>query len=56
MRASYTSFERASEKPESMLRIFYDSRRNLLAQGVIPPKRYARNAPEPFPAGFVPDP
>jgi len=54
--AGYTSFERASEEPESVIRIFYDSRRNLVAQGVIPPKHYARNVPDPFPAGFVPDP
>jgi len=54
--ASYTDFVRASDEPESVIRIFYDSRRNLVAQGVIPPKRYARNAPDPFPRGFVPDP
>ena len=54
--ASYTSFERASQEPESMIRIYYDSRRNLVAQGVIPPKHYARNVPDPFPTSFVPDP
>jgi hypothetical protein len=54
--ASYTNFERASDEPESVIRIFYDSRRNLVAQGVIPPRRYARNVPDPFPGGFVPDP
>jgi hypothetical protein len=54
--ASYTDFERASAEPESVIRIFYDSRRNLLAQGVIPRERHAQNAPDPFPGGFVPDP
>jgi hypothetical protein len=54
--ATWTSFERATEEPESVIRIFYDSRRNLVAQGVIPPRRYARNTPDPFPGGFVPDP
>ncbi len=54
--AIYTNFERASSEPKSMIRIFYDSQRNLLAQGVIPGKRYARNFPDPFPGGFVPDP
>jgi len=54
--AIYTNFERASSEPETVIRIFYDSRRNLLAQGVIPGKRYARNFPDPFPGGFVPDP
>lgn len=56
--AVYTRFERASETPEAVIRIFYDSERNLVAQGVIPrPRhRYAQQLPDPFPAGFVPDP
>ena len=54
--ATYTQFERASDKPESVIRIFYDSHRNLVAQGVIPGRSYVRNVPDPFPAGFVPDP
>ncbi len=54
--ATYTNFERASDEPESVIRIFYDSRRNLVAQGVIPRKYYARNVPDPFPGGFAPDP
>lgn len=54
--ASYTNFERATETPESVIRIFYDSRRNLVAQGVIPRGSYAQNVPDPFPGGFVPDP
>lgn len=54
--ATWTNFERATDEPESVIRIFYDSRRNLVAQGVIPPRRYARNVPDPFPGGFVPDP
>jgi len=54
--ATYTQFERATDEPEAVIRIFYDSRRNLLAQGVIPSGRYARNVPDPFPGGFVPDP
>lgn len=53
---TYTEFVRATEEPECVIRIFYDSRRNLVAQGVIPPRHYARNVPDPFPAGFVPDP
>jgi len=56
--AVYTQFERASETPEAVIRIYYDSHRNLVARGVIPrPKhRYARRLPDPFPQGFVPDP
>ena len=56
--AVYTRFERASETPEAVIRIFYDSERNLVAQGIIPrPRhRYAQQVPDPFPGGFVPDP
>ncbi len=54
--ATYTQFERATDEPEAVIRVFYDSRRNLVAQGVIPSGRYARNVPDPFPGGFVPDP
>jgi hypothetical protein len=54
--ATYTQFERATDEPEAVIRIFYDSRRNLVAQGVIPSRRYARNVPDPFPGGFVADP
>ena len=55
-RVTYTEFERATDAPECVIRIFYDSRRNLIAQGVIPSRHYAGNVPDPFPAGFVPDP
>jgi hypothetical protein len=52
-----TAFERLSDSPEEVITIWYDSRRNLLAQGVIPqPSRYAQREPNPFPGGFVPDP
>jgi len=54
--ARYTDFERASESPEAIVAIYYDSRRNLVAQGVLPRPHYARRSPEPFPGGFVPDP
>ncbi len=55
--AVYTSFERASESPDEIVRIYYDSRKNLVARGIIPPPwRYAGREPEPFPQAFVPDP
>ncbi|MEX2149609.1 MAG: hypothetical protein WD793_05315 [Steroidobacteraceae bacterium] len=56
--AVYTRFERASETPEAVIRIFYDSERNLIAQGIMPKPRhhYARQVPDPFPGRFVPDP
>jgi hypothetical protein len=51
----YVDFERASESPDEVITIYYDSYRNLLAQGVIPSKRGAQLA-TPFPGQFVPDP
>lgn len=53
----YTEFERASEQPDEILAIYYDSRENLVAQGVLPRDRqYAQRRPRPFPGSFVPDP
>lgn len=56
--ARHVDFERASQRPDAVITIYYDSYRNLVARGVIPkPKdRYAKRVPEPFPGGFVPDP
>jgi len=49
-----TEFRRLSSTPSEVITIYYDSRQNLIALGVIP--RYAR-MPQPFPnGGFVPDP
>lgn len=53
--ATTTEFERASLYPSQVVTIHYDSHRNLVAQGIIPPA-YGRRAPDPFPQGFVPDP
>ena len=50
----YTNFERASSSPDEIITIYYDSYRNLLAQGVIRAPQLAR--PAPFPGQFVPDP
>ena len=51
----YTRFERASNTPDEVITIYYDSYRNLVAQGVIrDAPRIAR--PNPFPLQFVPDP
>jgi len=55
--AVYTQFERASDQPDEIIRIYYDSHRNLMARGVIPHgDRVARRTPDPFPGAFVPDP
>jgi hypothetical protein len=51
----YANFERASNAPDEVITIYYDSYRNLVAQGVIRENtRMAR--PNPFPNQFVPDP
>jgi hypothetical protein len=53
------AFERATSSPQMISRIEYDSTENLIALGVIPPRRPAPpNRPRPFPAnpGYVPDP
>ena len=50
----YTDFRRASEQPAEVVTIYYDSRENLVARGIIVPSRPPQ--PNPFPGGFVPDP
>ena len=50
-----TTFERSSSWPAEQVSIYYDSYRNLVAQGVIA-RPIARQDPQPFPNGFVPDP
>jgi len=49
-----TEFRRASISPSESITIYYDSRQNLIAQGVL--ARYQK-MPQPFPnGGYVPDP
>lgn len=53
----YVDFQRASSTPEDTIVIYYDSRKNLIARGVISERgRYAERRPNPFPNEFVPDP
>lgn len=55
---TYTEFERATATPAEIITIYYDSYRNLMAQGVIREPSLARPDPfpQPFPARFAPDP
>jgi hypothetical protein len=59
-RVGFTDFKRASASPDQLVVIHYDSRANLVAQGVLPPDRKPRRrpSPDPFPDSlrFVPDP
>ena len=50
-----TTFDRATSYPAEQVSIWYDSYRNLVAQGIIQ-RPIARQDPQPFPNGFVPDP
>ncbi len=49
----YGQFERESDAPNEIVTIYYDSRANLIARGIIPG---ARPDPDPFPNRFVADP
>lgn len=50
-----TTFQRESARPNQRVALYYDSYEALVARGIIrdTPRR---DAPEPFPIGFVPDP
>jgi len=53
--ARWTQFRRAGERPSELLVIYYDSRANLIARGIIPGA--SRAEPNPFPGfRFAPDP
>ncbi len=55
-RARRVEFERATTQPEELLTIYYDSRANLIARGVLPAEPAKWRAPQAFPTAFVPDP
>ena len=55
-RTTYTQFERRTAEPVETIAIYYDSYRNLVAQGVLPTYSTGPRNPNPFPTGFVPDP
>lgn len=52
----YTEFVRNSDTPDEIITLYYDSRANLVARGIIPSARLAEPTPFPAGAGFVPDP
>ena len=53
---SEVAFERASDAPDEVVTLYYDTRENLVARGILPPGRPAPRQPDPFPGRFVPDP
>ena len=50
------NFERASDTPDEVVALYYDTRENLAAQGILPVERPLPRRPDPFPGGYVPDP
>jgi hypothetical protein len=54
-RVQWQQFERATDAPAETIAIYYDSYRNLVAQGVLQAP-VARRDPNPFPTAFTPDP
>jgi hypothetical protein len=52
----YTEFMRQSDTPDEIVTIYYDSRANLIARGIIRSPRFAEPSPFPGSSGFVPDP
>lgn len=54
-RTDYTEFRRAAEHAAETVAIYYDSRANLVARGIIP-RAPGFGRPDPFPGGFVADP
>jgi len=54
-RVTHTQFERELPTPNEVITIYYDTYRNLVAQGVIR-ERPSVALPAPFPGQFVPDP
>jgi hypothetical protein len=56
-RVRTVEFERATVNPEETITIFYDSRANLVARGIIRERPLpAPREPQAFPGGFVADP
>jgi hypothetical protein len=53
--AVHVTFERATSAPAEVITLYYDSRANLVARGVIREPVQLAPRPRPFP-GFVPDP
>jgi hypothetical protein len=53
--AYYAAFSRASSTPAEVIRLYYDSRANLVARGIVRDAVPVAPYPRPFP-GFVPDP
>ncbi len=54
--ASTTVFQRASSRPDEIVRVFYDRHESLVARGIWPAPHYSQRVPRAFPGSFTPDP
>jgi len=56
--ASTTQFLRANNRPDEIVRVFYDRHENLVARGIwpAPAPSYSHREPRAFPDSFTPDP
>lgn len=54
-RMTWVAFDRSTDTPVETIAIYYDSYRNLVAQGVLQ-QPIGRRDPNPFPTRFTPDP
>jgi hypothetical protein len=54
--ARRVTFERATDHPEEVITLYYDSYQNLVRRGIIVASAPEPREPRPFPARFVPDP
>ena len=55
-RTHSVGFDRRTREPVETIAIYYDSYRNLVAQGVLPAYGTGPRNPNPWPTSFVPDP
>ncbi|PJA41275.1 MAG: hypothetical protein CO182_06965, partial [Lysobacterales bacterium CG_4_9_14_3_um_filter_62_6] len=51
-----TEFARASDTPDAIIELQYDTYRHLVERGVIPRQRHYPQQPRAFAGGFVADP
>jgi hypothetical protein len=54
--ARHVTFERATDHPEEVITLYYDSYQNLVRRGIIAAAAPEPREPRPFPSRFAPDP
>jgi hypothetical protein len=54
--ARHVTFDRATDHPEEVITLYYDSYQNLVRRGIIAAAAPEPREPRPFPSRFAPDP